>query len=112
MRKITLTESFYFIKVSFFFYCQMEINCPIAATIAFHNPAMNHSYLTTLTETPPIRCLASFDANRRRARPPLRLSPMLRPFVLNDLTKSLIDWNPTYFSIVLIKFVSLLSTLS
>lgn len=35
----------------------------------------------------------------------LRLSWMLHAFVLNELTESLIDWNPTYFSTVLIKFV-------
>lgn len=42
----------------------------------------------------------------------VRLGLMLRAFVLNELTESLIDWNPTYFSIALIKFVSLSSILN
>lgn len=50
---------------------QMEINSPITATTVCNSPAMNHSYLTTLV--------------------PVRLGPMLHPFVLNELTESLID---------------------
>lgn len=36
--------------LKFFFCSQMEINCPITATIVCNSPAMNHSYLTTLAE--------------------------------------------------------------